>query len=177
MYQMKLSRSAQHEPMRGVWCRVCETCYKSREGYNDHHGLERNHFEEFAKTRRKLVDKRYLETGKLETRLTRLTQILANGPANKEGNGGSILWPLSGGAKAQQRALEQSVIAWEDDASVPKCPFCQQDFSSYIFRRHHCRLCGRVVCGDLRTQCSTEVPLSAASGTYTPYLPGPRATN
>lgn len=40
MYQMKLSRSAQHEPVRGYWCRVCETCYKSRDGYNDHNGME-----------------------------------------------------------------------------------------------------------------------------------------
>lgn len=40
MYQMKLSRSAQHEPVRGFWCRVCETCYKSREGYNDHNGKD-----------------------------------------------------------------------------------------------------------------------------------------
>jgi hypothetical protein len=39
MYQIKLSRSAQHEPVRGLWCRVCETCYKSREGYNDHYGM------------------------------------------------------------------------------------------------------------------------------------------
>ncbi len=38
MYQMKLSRSAQHEPARGLWCRVCETCYQSREGYNDRSG-------------------------------------------------------------------------------------------------------------------------------------------
>jgi hypothetical protein len=38
MYQIKLSRSAQHEPVRGIWARVCETCYKSREGYNDHTG-------------------------------------------------------------------------------------------------------------------------------------------
>jgi hypothetical protein len=38
MYQMKLSRSAQHEPVRGLWYRVCETCYKSRDGYNDHNG-------------------------------------------------------------------------------------------------------------------------------------------
>lgn len=38
MYQMKLSRSAQHEPVRGLWCRVCETCYKSRGGYNDRTG-------------------------------------------------------------------------------------------------------------------------------------------
>jgi hypothetical protein len=42
MYQMKLSRSAQHEPVRGVWCRVCETCYKSRAGYNDHSGRTRS---------------------------------------------------------------------------------------------------------------------------------------
>jgi len=42
MYQMKLSRSAQYEPVRGFWCRVCETCYKSREGYNDHTGKQ-NH--------------------------------------------------------------------------------------------------------------------------------------
>ena len=41
MYQMKLSRSANHEPVRGLWCRVCETCYKSRDGYNDHNGMFR----------------------------------------------------------------------------------------------------------------------------------------
>jgi rabenosyn-5 len=39
MYQMRLSRSAQHDPVRGFWCRVCETCYKSRGGYNDHNGM------------------------------------------------------------------------------------------------------------------------------------------
>lgn len=38
MYQMKLSRSANHEPTHGTWCRVCETCFKSREGYNHHSG-------------------------------------------------------------------------------------------------------------------------------------------
>jgi rabenosyn-5 len=38
LYQMKLSRSAKHDPVRGVWCRVCETCYKSRDGYNDNRG-------------------------------------------------------------------------------------------------------------------------------------------
>lgn len=45
MYQMKLSRSAQHEPVRGIWARVCETCYKSREGYNDHTGEQAQSFE------------------------------------------------------------------------------------------------------------------------------------
>jgi rabenosyn-5 len=178
MYQMKLSRSAQHEPIRGVWCRVCETCYKSREGYNDHNGLERNHTDAFIAIRRKTVDRSYLEVSRLEKRLTKLTQLLANPvPTVGSGNG---LWPLSS-AKAQQRALEQSVIDWEDDASVTKCPFCQQEFSNYTslggFRRHHCRLCGRVVCGDPRTECSSEVGLNVATSMFIKHLWNYQATN
>ncbi|GAB7356765.1 hypothetical protein MBLNU459_g7661t2 [Dothideomycetes sp. NU459] len=80
MYQMKLSRAAQYEPVRGYWCRVCETCYKTRPGYNDHTGFERNHNELFFATRRKTVDKAYLEISRLEKRLSRLTQLLANPP-------------------------------------------------------------------------------------------------
>ncbi|KAL1624302.1 carboxypeptidase Y-deficient [Neofusicoccum ribis] len=118
MYQMKLSRSAQHEPVRGIWCRVCETCYKSRDGYNDHNGAERNHTAAFTAIRRKHVDKANLDIGRLEKRLTKLTQLLADPPPPEQQSGaGSLIWPLSG-AKAQQRALEQSIIGWEDDASV-----------------------------------------------------------
>jgi rabenosyn-5 len=113
--------------------------------------------------RRRTVDKQYLEISRLEKRLSKLTHLLANPPPEDPGGGGSsILWPLTG-AKNQQRALEQTVIAWEEDASVPKCPFCQQEFSTYTFRRHHCRTCGRVVCGDPRTDCSANVGLNVAS--------------
>lgn len=164
LYQMKLSRAAKHEPVRGIWCRVCETCYKSREGYNDHHGFERNHFDEFAKIRRKKVDREHMEVSRLEKRLTKLTQLLANPPPIEE-------TPSAGGwfglstvgittAKTQRKALEQSIITWEEDAMVSNCPFCQQEFSTYTFRRHHCRMCGRVVCGDPSTGCSTEIGLN-----------------
>lgn len=109
------------------------------------------------------MDKEYLEVSRLEKRLTKLTQLLANPPPDQGSGGGSLLWPLSG-AKSQQKALEQSIITWEEDAKVSNCPFCQQEFSTYSFRRHHCRLCGRVVCGDLRTGCSTEIGLNVAAG-------------
>lgn len=164
MYQMKLSRSAAHEPVRGLWCRVCETCYKSRDGYNDHTGLERNHFDFFNATRRKTVDKKNLEVSRLETRLTRLTQLLANPPPEPTQSAGNYLWSSISGAKPQLRALEQSIVSWEDDASVVECPFCQQSFTQYTFRRHHCRVCGRVVCGDPATSCSTEIGLDVATG-------------
>ncbi|KAK8172685.1 FYVE zinc finger-domain-containing protein [Phyllosticta citrichinensis] len=172
MYQMKLSRAAQHEPVRGFWCRVCETCYKSRDGYNDHHGLERDHTKTFLNIRRKHIDKATLEISRLEKRLTKLTQLLANPPQPEQTSEfGSLIWPLSS-AKSQQRALEQSIIAWEEDSSVAQCPFCQQDFTSYTFRRHHCRLCGRVVCGDPKTSCSTEVGLSVAAPPNASEKPG-----
>lgn len=158
MYQMKLSRSAQHEPVRGLWCRVCETCYKSREGYNDRTGAAVDHTQAFKNLRRKNVDKTILEISRLEKRLTKLTQLLANPPPEP----GLSLWSL-GGVKNQRKQLEQSVVDWEDDATVPRCPFCQQEFSSYVFRRHHCRVCGRVVCADPLTDCSNDVPLAVAT--------------
>lgn len=167
MYQMKLSRSAQHEPVRGFWCRVCETCYKSRDGYNDHNGFARDHTNDFLAMRRKTVDKQYLEISRLEKRLTKLTQLLANPPEEVAGNSGGIL--SLAGQKNQRKILEQSVVTWEEDANVLKCPFCQQEFGSWSFRRHHCRLCGRVVCADPRTACSTEIGLSVAAGKWNPW--------
>ncbi|KAI0804291.1 FYVE zinc finger protein [Xylaria sp. FL0064] len=158
MYQMKLSRSAAHEPVRGYWYRVCETCYKSREGYNDHNGFVRDHTQNFAAMRRKTVDKQTLEISRLEKRLTKLTHLLANAPsAMSTGGSGSLLSvsPLNG-QRNPRKMLEQSVVTWEGDAKVPRCPFCQQEFGSWTFRRHHCRICGRVVCADLQTACSSE---------------------
>ncbi|KAK5692211.1 carboxypeptidase Y-deficient [Elasticomyces elasticus] len=170
MYQMKLSRSAQHEPVRGLWYRVCETCYKTRDGYNDHNGAERNHFEFFQARRRKTVDKQYLETSRLETRLTRLTQLLADPPPPESGQG-SLWSSLVGDNKGRLRALEQTVVPWQEDVEVNECLFCRQPFSQYSFRRHHCRTCGRVVCGDPATACSAELGLDVdTSMSTTPSL-------
>jgi len=174
MYQMKLSRAANHEPVRGMWCRVCETCYKTRAGYNDHTGLERNHFDFFKTTRRKTVDKQNLEVSRLETRLTRLTQLLVNPPAEVPQSAGNYLWSSLSGTKPQLRALEQSIVSWEDDASVTGCPFCQQTFTQYTFRRHHCRVCGRVVCGDPATNCSSDMGLDVATGRFLNMSSSPR---
>ena len=169
MYQMKLSMAAQHEPIRGYWCRVCETCYKSREGYNDKHGLERDLIDAFTRKRQDTVGKRNMEVSRLEKRLSRLTQLLANPPeelpqANKR-------WSLaSWGHNDPKKLLEQMVVSWENDADVLRCPYCQQDFSQYTFRRHHCRTCGKVVCGDPTTGCSTMLGLNVATRKYYPIL-------
>ncbi|KAL9057468.1 MAG: hypothetical protein Q9162_002305 [Coniocarpon cinnabarinum] len=158
MYQMKLSKSAQHEPIRGYWCRVCETCYKSREGYNDRAGAEEDITNDFKQVRRKAMDKAYLHVSRLEKRLTKLTQLLANARLDQDQGTVAYLRKASG-QKSQRRLLEESVVDWQDDASITNCPFCHQEFTSYTFRRHHCRLCGRVVCADPATSCSTQESL------------------
>jgi rabenosyn-5 len=175
MYQMKLSRSAQHEPVRGFWCRVCETCYKSREGYNDHNGITQDHTSSFMEMRRKIMDRKYLEISRLEKRLTKLTQLLANAPEDVT-NGGTLMAPVAtlAGQKNQRKILEQSIVTWEDDASIVKCPFCQQEFGTWTFRRHHCRLCGKVVCADPRTNCSSEVGLNVEASMFSCAFPTPR---
>ncbi|KAG5293970.1 vacuolar segregation protein PEP7 [Histoplasma capsulatum G186AR] len=171
MYQMKLSRSAQHEPVRGFWCRVCETCYKSREGYNNRNGQERDHTAEFAELRRQKVDKAFLEVSRLEKRLTRLTQLLSTLPADQIQSGANKRWSITW-QNDHRKTLEQSVVSWEDDANVLRCPFCQQDFTTYTFRRHHCRTCGRVVCGDPVTGCSSEVCLEISPISEKPTTTG-----
>ncbi|KAJ4011361.1 carboxypeptidase Y-deficient [Fusarium irregulare] len=167
MYQMKLSRSAKHEPVRGYWARVCETCFKSREGYNDHQGVLTDHTNTFVEIRRKKVERQNLEISRLEKRLTKLTKLLANPPEKLTQSNGSLLGPVTSlaGQKNPRKLIEQSVVTWEEDATVAKCPFCQQEFGSWTFRRHHCRICGRVVCGDPQTGCSSEVGLNVSSDT------------
>ncbi|KAI2641301.1 FYVE zinc finger protein [Xylaria nigripes] len=173
MYQMKLSRSAAHDPIRGYWYRVCETCYKSREGYNDHNGFIRDHTLDFSAIRRKKVDRQTLEISRLEKRLTKLTTLLANPPTDMPATNGSaaVISSVSSlnGQRNQRKILEQSVVTWEEDAKVSRCPFCQQDFGSWTFRRHHCRICGKVVCADPKTECSSEVGLNVANTASTPF--------
>lgn len=165
MYQMKLSRSANHEPVRGYWARVCETCYKSREGYNDHTGTSRDHISMFVDLRRRKVERQNLEVSRLEKRLTKLTRLLANPPETLTASNSSLLAPVSSltGQKNARKLIEQSVVTWEDDDAVSKCPFCQQEFGSWTFRRHHCRICGRVVCADPQTGCSSEIRLNVSN--------------
>lgn len=135
-------------------------------------GQERDHSAEFKNVRKNVVGKELLEVSRLEKRLTRLTQLLASLPPEQLQSGTSKRWPLAW-QNDDRKSLEQSVVTWEEDANVPACPFCQQEFSSYTFRRHHCRTCGRVVCGDPATQCSSEIGLNIAPSKI-PYYINPR---
>ncbi|KAF7295361.1 FYVE-type domain-containing protein [Mycena indigotica] len=52
---------------------------------------------------------------------------------------------LSGG-KEDTRSAEQRITPWEEDSAVSKCPLCLANFHQLTNRKHHCRLCGQIIC-------------------------------
>ncbi|KAF6730428.1 Rabenosyn-5 [Oryzias melastigma] len=58
---------------------------------------------------------------------------------------------------AKIRAIEKSVVSWVNDSDVPFCPDCGNKFNIRN-RRHHCRLCGSIMC----RRCMEFVPLPLA---------------
>jgi rabenosyn-5 len=67
-------------------------------------------------------------------------------------------------------AAEQRITPWQDDNAVSACPFCSTNFHPLTNRKHHCRLCGRVVCSlpprapARPTSCSGLFAVDAQSG-------------
>ncbi|POW10614.1 hypothetical protein PSTT_06004 [Puccinia striiformis] len=66
---------------------------------------------------------------------------------------------LGFGQKNRIRSVEQSIVRWQDDSEVIECKFCATLFGLRV-RKHHCRLCGTVVC--------FSPPSSSSSTTTTP---------
>ena len=52
-------------------------------------------------------------------------------------------------------ALEKSLVPWIADSEVKFCPICKKQFN-VARRRHHCRLCGGIMCG----KCSAYVSVT-----------------
>ncbi|KAJ7632155.1 FYVE zinc finger-domain-containing protein [Roridomyces roridus] len=50
------------------------------------------------------------------------------------------------GGKEHIRASEQRITPWQEDSSVTKCPLCTTNFHPLTNRKHHCRLCGQIIC-------------------------------
>ncbi|NXK98115.1 RBNS5 protein, partial [Formicarius rufipectus] len=104
-------------------------------------GAVRSHLSEFKKHRAARIDHYVVEVNKLIIRLEKLTSF---DRANTE--------------VAKIRAIEKSVVPWVSDQDVPFCPDCGSKFGIRN-RRHHCRLCGSIMC----KKCMELISLPLAS--------------
>lgn len=66
------------------------------------------------------------------------------GPQRMSGSDGNV-GDDAGIGRLRRRESDFVLPRWQSDHEVSKCPVCETEFSS-LYRRHHCRKCGRVVC-------------------------------
>ncbi|XP_077181427.1 rabenosyn-5 [Paroedura picta] len=104
-------------------------------------GAGRSHLADFKKHRAARIDHYVVEVNKLIIRLEKLTSF-----------------DRTNTDSAKIRAIEKSVVPWVNDQDVPFCPDCGTKFSIRN-RRHHCRLCGSIMC----KKCMELVSLPFAS--------------
>ncbi|CAE6521930.1 unnamed protein product [Rhizoctonia solani] len=134
-------------------------------------GVYRHRTEEFEAARAKKVDGKRTEEKRLTRRLEKLIDLHfspkekdAPPPPNRRASSffdldlaelksksANELWRgvVESKAAQQERAIrtaEQSITKWEDDKDVSACPICITSFHPLTNRKHHCRLCGRIVC-------------------------------
>ncbi|KAI7798224.1 rabenosyn-5 isoform X2 [Triplophysa rosa] len=103
-------------------------------------GATRSHLDAFKKHRAARIDHYVIEVNKCIIRLEKLTSF---DRTNMDA--------------AQIRSLEKSLVSWVNDQDVPFCPDCGGKFNIRN-RRHHCRLCGSIMC----RKCTEFVPLQLA---------------
>ena len=123
---------------RGIWSRVCYRCFQERHYNNSEPLPERSRTELFKEKRAVLLQERMEMTQKLERRLRKLAEF----DEKKD--------------RVPFRIYERKVVKWEEDQIIQKCRNCQVSFSTLI-RKHHCRLCGKIMCGEVT--CSAFYPL------------------
>ncbi|XP_025016336.1 rabenosyn-5 isoform X2 [Tetranychus urticae] len=89
-------------------------------------GPTRSYWEQFKVRRNHKIENCVIETNKL---LIRLDKLLRETPIDPD----------------LKKLHEKSVVEWVEDVYVNLCPQCAKTFN-FSRRRHHCRLCGGIMC-------------------------------
>ncbi|PWN98937.1 FYVE-domain-containing protein [Tilletiopsis washingtonensis] len=138
-------------------------------------GVSRSRTDEFLAAREskgKGREERGLEGERMQRRLEKLVAIHFSGDApapDAPSTSTFAAWTGSWrGARAEEekrtREREREIVRWEEDGERRSCAVCSTPFSLAV-RKHHCRLCGRVVCASPH--------LAALNGFGAPGAPSP----
>ncbi|XP_058797453.1 rabenosyn-5 [Phymastichus coffea] len=109
-------------------------------------GVTRSHSKYFKEIRNTRLERYATETNKL---LIRLDKLLSNLPSDP----------------VRRKYHEQAIVPWMDDKDVRLCLTCAKSFN-LTRRKHHCRLCGVMMCHD----CSIFLSLVEARKMTSPAL-------
>lgn len=160
-YWAKLTENAEflrHSPEDqgeeiGIWSRICQKCYTSQTWYEDL-ADSRDLTARFKKLRDAKSEESKIQEVKLTNRIKDLIkglQTLAD--LTKPQRSLMSTFASIKSTSSKRSNLEKSLVPWQDETHITNCPYCMQSFG-YLLRKHHCRGCGIVVCGDNLTNCS-----------------------
>lgn len=149
---MKLNSQSKYDPTNGKWRICCYKCFSERPGYNDY-GSVRDLTSSFKKLRNLKSEDKQLQILHLENRLVRLVDGVATILRSHENR----IWG-NFTVNSEIAKFERTVTSWQDDKHVSNCSICGQYFG-ILLRKHHCRLCGNVVCDSEASNCSNAVPI------------------
>ena len=131
----------------GMWCNCCLRCLLQYYDRDSDITVQRKLTFEFDELRRRKRDEQAMQALVLERRLKKL-----------------ITWIVdqvkTTGVVSTMRFnhMERELADWENTTNVSECQYCHTRFGMFN-RRHHCRVCGDVVCGDYKKGCSMIVPI------------------
>lgn len=141
MYRMKLNEDAEPDT-HDEWSRCCRQCFVSRPSWIDvNDGLYVDLTRQFSRLRSDKQAKQSLRSLNLERRLFKLVAYL-----ERVDQGQATI--------AGYRQYEQELVPWSNESVCKQCG----DGFSWFERKHHCRVCGGTVCGNIEKGCSMPVP-------------------
>lgn len=156
---MKINIAGNYDPLNGIWLRCCIDCYRKKPGYlnNDKStGLVSNITTEFRRKRIQKIESNKLEHLKifkrLETYLNHLIDLYFDYYFSNKNN----FLKLFAFNDAKKRLLTALTSYWQNESNIQSCEICSEEFNKLLLRKHHCRLCGLVVCDN---NCSKEIPI------------------
>lgn len=162
---------------KGVWSRCCENCYFNKPDLFEGTSIKYNDLtRQFKKKRQESFDEQQINRIKLQKKFIKLVNLMADNYLWKINNQSDTLisfnmlsiFNVSNQEKYNKEILLQEQISivgednWSSDEVHLNCSICFTKFN-FIIRKHHCRLCGQIVCDDSfgeRKNCSIIVPIN-----------------
>ncbi|KAK6465909.1 FYVE zinc finger-domain-containing protein [Scheffersomyces coipomensis] len=176
-YKIKLKMGSEKLPVydstsEGVWCKCCQRCYNDKPDLKEGTmAWSKDLTAEFNRKRQTRTDENQLNRNKIQKRFIKLTNYLTEVESqekkhkkkNQVSGGGAAISILSDWWAIDEAEKEiPGLDNWQDDQGISNCSICYIKFS-LLLRKHHCRLCGKIVCDDpygYRKSCSIVVPIS-----------------
>lgn len=123
---------------QGTWTRTCAGCYFDRRRWadaysNGGHSVDRT--STFEKYRKKWTERYALERNLLDTRWAALCSLHQRASENAS-------------PPVLIKKQEMEIVSWRSDSEATHCPLCFRAFQMFLSRKHHCRLCGQIICGE-----------------------------